>query len=624
MNQTTSSNLFVRIWCFFWNIISWIRISVLNILFLIVLFIVISAIVSAIPKPIDTKGPLLLAPSGQLVDQLSYQAPLSLLSQQEKAPETLLRDLIDTINHAALDERVTALILKLDDLNGGGISKMQELGQAIDYFKLQNKPVFVFSNNFNQQQYFLATYANDIYMHDMGSVAITGFALYRNYFKGLIDKLGVNVHVFKSGTFKDFVEPYIREDMSEASRNHNTEWITSLWQGYSEHIEIRRQLDKGSLDNAIKNYSQLLIDNQGDTALFALNFHLVDKIGSKQNLIDDFKARFGASKDPKKPFNFIDASSYQQELAIAKLQQPKGNIGLIVAAGNISDGEQPEGSIGGDSLSYLIRKARNDQDLKALVIRVDSGGGSAFASELIRQEIAETRNSGKPVYISMGSMTASGGYWLATGADQIWATPTTLTGSIGVFSIVPTVENTLTKVGITSDGLATSELAGIYQLDRPMSATAEQIFQLSVESIYQKFLQLCATARKTDIENIKKVAEGRVWLGHKALDLNLVDHLGSLNDVIAAIAKDAGIATPSIVLIERELSTTEQIVKNLMQTTQAYTGNIFKHSAGATTQWLKQLDAELDKNPLVALIQDQLATPQQQKVYAACPDCTIH
>ena len=577
------------------------------------------------PKPIDSKGPLLLAPSGQLVDQLSYQAPLNVLSQQDKAPETLLRDLIDTINTAALDDRVTALILKLDDLNGGGISKIQELGQAIDFFKLQNKPVFAYSNNFNQQQYFLASYANDIYMHDMGGVAITGFGLYRNYFKGLITKLGVNVHVFKSGTFKDFVEPYIREDMSEASRSHNTEWITALWQGYSEHIEARRQLDKGSLDNAVKNYGQMLIDNKGDTALLALNFHLVDKIGSKQSLIDDFKARFGASKDPQKPFNFIDAASYQQELAIAKLQQKKGNIGLIVAAGTISDGEQPEGSIGGDSLSQLIRKARDDKDLKAVVIRVDSSGGSAFASELIRQEIAATRDSGKPVYISMGSVSASGGYWLATGADQIWATPTTITGSIGVFSIVPTFENTLNKVGITSDGLATSELAGIYQLDRPMSATAEQIFQLSVESIYQKFLLLCANARKTNVQEIEKVAEGRVWLGQKAQALNLVDHLGSLNDVITAIAKDSSITTPSIVLIERDLSPTEAIIKSLMQTTKTYTGSaLFKQSTGATVRWLKQLDSELEKNPLAILIQDQLANSQQQKIYAACPDCSVH
>ena len=626
MSEAQQSHILVRVWRFFWRAITGFRTAILNLVFLVLLIVVISAVIESAPKPVTGPGPLFIAPSGVLVDQLSYEPPLAALSHQQKAAETLLNNLTSLINTAATDPRVTGLIIKLDDLQGGGMSKIGELGQAINNFKAQNKPVIAYSNMFNQQQYLLASYANTIYMHDMGTVAINGFGLYRNYFKGLIDKLGINVHVFKSGTFKDFVEPYIREDMSEPSRLHNQAWLTELWAGYSEQIETRRQLPVGSLDTYIKTFAQLLTISQGDTARLAADYKLVDRIGSKQQLIDQLIAQFQA--DPENPamFNYIDPLSYQQEIALKKMQQ-KGNIGLIVAAGTILDGEQPEGSIGGDTLSQLIRKARNNKDMQALVIRVDSGGGSAFASELIRQEIQETRKAGKPVFISMGSMAASGGYWLSTGADEIWATPTTLTGSIGVFSIIPTLEKTLNKIGITSDGIATSELAGLFQLDRPMTPAAEQVFQLGVDSIYQKFLRLCAEARQTSVESISQVAEGRVWLGSKALEHNLVDSLGSLDDVIAAIAEKNAIKKPVVQLIERDLSPMEEIVKNIMQNTHAQslignTAAYFNNTPSANI--INQLQQQFNQTPAAQIIADQLKQPAQTKTYAACTECTVH
>lgn len=624
--RSSKGNIFVRLWRFIWGTVSWLRVAVLNLIFIGLLVIFISAALDSAPTPIETPGPLFIAPAGTLVDQLSYESPLAALSGNNTPLETELRSLIVAINHAAYDSRITGLVIKLDDLGSAGISKLQELGQAIENFKTSNKPVIAYGNLLGQQQYYLASYANTIYIHDMGGVAITGFGLYRNYFKGLIDKLGINVHVFKSGTFKDFVEPYIRTDMSEPSRAHNKEWIESLWATYSGDIETRRGLSKGSLDSYIKNLPRLLNQHQGDTAKLAKDYQLVDKIGSKQSLLDDLKDQFGAHKKHDNVFHHISYHSYQQELALKALQE-KGNIGLIVAAGTIMDGEQPSGTIGGETLSKIIRKARNNNHLKALVIRVDSGGGSAFASELIRQEIEQTRQAGKPVVVSMGSMAASGGYWIATAADQIFATPTTLTGSIGVFSIIPTFEKTLNKIGVTSDGIATSELAGLFQLGKPMTPQAKQVFQLGVESVYHKFLTITAKARNSTIEDIQKVAEGRVWLGQTAQTLNLVDQTGSLNDAIAHASQLASLTAPKVQVIERELSPFEHIMKSLRLSTYA------QHISQAiipqnTSQMLwSHAAASVNQNAMAALIAQQLKTQTHNpfaspSVLALCPDCT--
>ena len=616
-NSTPSKNIFVRIWRFLWGAVSWLRIAMLNVIFLVVLFIVFSTVMESAPKPIEQPGPLFIAPSGILVDQLSYEPPLAALTG-DTPPETHLRSLIESIHRASTDNRVTGLIIKLNDLNGGGISKIQELGQAITAFKQSQKPVIAYGNFLDQQQYYLASYADTIFIHDMGGVAITGFGLYRNYFKGLIDKLGINVHVFKSGTFKDFVEPYIRTDMSEPSRAHNEAWITSLWQTYSNDVEQRRDLASGQLDNYIKKLPQLLSDAGGNSAKLAQDYKLVDEIGSKQALINYLIEQFGQSKDDSNMFNYINPLSYQHEIALEKFQQ-QGNIGLIVAAGNIMDGEQPEGSIGGDTLSQLIRKARNNKNLQALVLRVDSGGGSAFASELIRQEITETRAAGKPVFISMGSMAASGGYWLSAGADQIWATPTTLTGSIGVFSIVPTFESTIDKIGVTSDGVATSELAGLFHLDRPMSEQAKTVFQMGVESVYSKFLGIVADARNSSVDDIRKVAEGRVWLGEQALEHNLVDHLGSLEDAIAAVAQHANISRPVITLVERDLTPFEELLKNISLNTQATFPA--SNTNNVVNTLFNNMARQLNQDPLTQLLADQSKNVSQPKIYALCAEC---
>ncbi len=614
-------NFLIRIWRFFWGSITWLRIAVLNILFLIFLVVIVSAIMKSAPKPVSGSGPLLLAPSGRLVDQLSYEAPLNALTGNNKPNETLTIDLIDTIHHASVDDRVTGIILNLNDLMGGGISKIEEVGQAITHFKNTGKPVIAYSDSYDQQQYLLASYANTIHMHDMGNVAITGFGLYRNYFKTLIDKLGINVNVFRSGTFKDFVEPYIRTDMSAASREHNQEWITALWASYSNSIEQRRGLDEGSISQYVTNIGTLMAKHDGDVAALALDYQLVDSIGSKQTLIHTLGRQFGYAKDNTQMFHYISQFDYQQELAIKGLQA-KGNIGLIVAAGNIMDGDQPAGTIGGDSLSHLIRKARDNSAIKALMIRVDSGGGSAFASEVIRQEIEATRDSGKPVFISMGSVAASGGYWLATAADQIWATQSTITGSIGVFSIIPTFEQTLDKIGVNNDGFATSDVAGLFRLERKMTPQSQAVFQTSVDSIYRKFLKLSADSRKTTVDEIKKVAEGRVWLGTQAIGINLVDELGSLQDAIQALAAYAKIDDPAVIRIEKDLSPAEQIMRSLMMGANSILPKSFWTKSSGFS-FFASAQSLLDKEPMVRVLKEQMNNSSNPDIYALCTDCKI-
>lgn len=617
--STSQPNFVIRAWRFFWNAISWLRIILINVAFIVFLIIIVNTLIESAPEPIEKPGALLLAPAGLLVDQLTYTPPINALTGNDGPPETLLREHIEIVKRASSDERITGLVIKLNDLQGGGISKINELGEAIEQFKQTGKPVIAYGDLLDQQQYLLASFADEIFIHDMGGVGITGFALYRNYFKQLIDKVGVNVHVFKSGTFKDFVEPYIREDMSAPSREHNEAWIGALWQYYSENIETRHQLDPGTLDNYINSLPEALAQFDGNSAQLAKEKHLVDHIGSKQQLIDFLAEKFGKG-DKKRPFNFIATAQYQQEMLLDQLQHT-GNIGLIVASGNIIDGEQPEGAIGGETLSHLIRQARENNDLKALVIRVDSGGGSAFASELIRQEIEITRKMGKPVFISMGSIAASGGYWLSTAGTEIWATPSTLTGSIGVFSIIPTFENTLGKVGVTSDGTQTHPLAGIFHLDRPMTEQAKTVFQMAVNGIYHKFLSITAEARQSDIETIKKHAEGRVWLASDAAERNLIDHLGSLDDVINAAAKAADIANPRVKLVERELSPVEQLVRNFMQN--ASTHWDLDGSQAQPHQAMLLFNRAVKDSMILQALLNNPSVHQAPQVLALCPSCDI-
>ena len=561
----------------------WFRATVFNLLFIGLILIIAIAMLSSPKLTVPENSALHLVPTGILVDQLNYQpSALDLFDRGSGLPgETRVCDLVKAIDDAAKDDRISGMVLQLDYLIGGGLSKMLEIGHALEKFKATGKAIIATSENYSQQQYFLASYADEIVLQELGSVLIHGFGVYRNYFLEAEQKLALDVHVFRVGTFKDAVEPFLRNDMSEPSKLHNRQWLDELWHSYVDNIERHRNLSEGALESYISDLgkadsgdiSSLLNDNSNN-ALLAKTHGLVDHVMTLPQLRQFLSARFGIDKKTQN-FKRITHGHYLAASAMAAKSPPfsQQTIGLIVATGNIVDGEQPKGAIGGDSLAALIRTARDDDSLSALVLRIDSGGGSVFASEVIRQEILSTRQAGLPVYISMGSVAASGGYWVATAGDEIWATPETITGSIGVFGVLPNVSRSLNRLGVSSDGIGTSAMADIFHPDRPLANEAKAFFQHSVNNIYRHFIHIVADTRSLSVEQAHALAQGRVWTGAQAKKLGLVDELGNLSQVIEHVAQKHGLDDYSIKEIEQPLSTQEQLLLALDEMMQGVVGD---------------------------------------------------
>ncbi len=440
---------------------------------------------------------------------------------------------------------------------------MNEIGQALENFKQSGKKIIAVSDNYSQEQYYLASFANEIYLHDMGVVEITGYGRYMNYYKTALDKLGVTIHAFRSGKYKDYLEPYLRDDMSAESREHNEQWIGELWANYTGNIEQRRQLPPGSINDYVNNLDAHMALTEGDSAKLAVEKALVDKIQTRQETVQMLVDAIGKS-DEGHWYKGVGVKSYLADNR-KHMNPEKNKVAVIPAVGSIVDGHQPDGAIGSESMVELLQQVKEDHDVKALVIRIDSGGGSAFASEIIRSEIIKLREKKIPIYISMGSVAASGGYWIATAGDKIWAQPTTITGSIGVFGAFPTLENSLKKIGISTDGVGTTELAGTMRLDRPLSEKASKIVQQSVDSIYQRFITLVADTRKQDKSAIHEIAQGHVWTGTKAKEIGLVDELGTLKDAIAAVAQEAQLESYQVEVVKPPLSPKEEFLRSLAE-----------------------------------------------------------
>ncbi|WP_460226279.1 signal peptide peptidase SppA [Aurantivibrio infirmus] len=561
MNSQTSAGPIRKIFSFIGGTINWFRIVVINLVFLMILILIISALTGGGLEPIPDKAPLRLQISGMLVDQRGYVDPLGevLSSVQGGTSETVVREVIQAIDAGAKDDRVSALILDLQFFGGGGISKLEEIGEALLEFKTTGKEVIATSDLYLQNQYYLASYADRVYLNPMGSVLLLGYGSYRNYYKEALDKLDVNMHIFRVGEFKDAVEPYTRNDMSDESREHNSQWINQLWGIYTSRVETQRQLPTDAINDYINNYGNHLANVNGDAAQLALSSRLVDKLATRDDIRKEFIEEFG--QDKKGSYLAIDYKNYIAHLNL-KPSLAKNKIGLIVARGTIYDGKQQPGNIGSETLSLLIRQAR-EKNVDALVLRIDSGGGSAFASEIIRNEITAMQNANIPVVVSMGSVAASGGYWIAANADEIWATPTTLTGSIGVFSMIPTLENSLDKLGVSTDGIGTTELSNAMRIDMPLSDATAQVLQQNADFIYSRFIGLVAEGRGKDPAAVDNIAQGRVWSGISAQEFGLVDKLGYLDDAIEAAANKINSEDYSVELIEQTLSPFEQFVQQL-------------------------------------------------------------
>ena len=524
--------------------INLVRLLIINLVFFGLLFVLLLLLTAGVAgsrmqRTLQNDSVLVIKPQGKLVEQYSIeplQRALAGLSG-ETPGQVQLRDLVGAIDAAAKDQRITRILLLPNELQGGGFAALHEVGAALDRFRAAGKPVIVWAVNLDQSQYYLAAHADRLLVDPQGGVMLTGLANYRLFYKDLLDKLGVDVHLFRVGEFKSAAEPYILDHASAESKEADSYWMGGLWDGYLAEVAALRKLDPAVLRDDIDNLPAHIASTGGDLAQLALNQHLVDGLATRAALITMMRKE-GVPADRKgHSFRQVDLGQYAASLSAGDLFAP--GVAVVVAEGEISGGKQSPGSIGGESTAALIRSAREDRKTKALVLRVNSPGGEVYAAEQIRREIELTRTAGIPVVVSMGDVAASGGYWIAMNANRIFAQPNTITGSIGIFGMYYTVPNTLAKFGIQSDGVGTGPMAGAFDITRPLDPKVGAVIQAIINKGYHDFVGNVAKARGKSYESIDAIAQGRVWTGQQALERGLVDQLGGLD---AAVADAASLA----------------------------------------------------------------------------------
>lgn len=526
---------------FLWRVLDGLR-KVLHLILLLVLFgAVIGALHTSIPI-VPRHAALVLNPQGRIVEQLSGDAFERTLSKAsgEGDPETLLRDILEALRAAAQDKRIELVVLDVSEMSGAGLSKLQEIGAALRAFKSSGKRIVAVGEAYDQAQYYLAAHADEVYLDPLGIVLVDGFDYYRTFFKDALDKLAVDVNVFRAGTHKSFTETFTRRDMSAEEREEAMMWLNSLWNAYQADVTAARKLQPGALAAYAAQIASLVKGAQGDTAKVAFAQGLVTGLKTRDQVYDDLITIVGED-DATHSFRGVDLDDYLAAVRSEEVLKrgSRNKVGVVVAAGMMLDGEQPPGTVGADTASKIIRDARFDDEVKAVVVRVDSPGGSMYAAEEIYRELRSLREAGKPVIVSMSSVAASGGYYIATGADEIWANPTTITGSIGVFVALPTFQGTLAKLGLNVDGVGTTPLSGDFRLDRPLGPAAREILQSGVEHAYGVFLDRVAQSRKKTPEEIDVVAQGHVWAGSDAHARGLIDAMGNLEEAVKAAARRA-------------------------------------------------------------------------------------
>jgi protease-4 len=545
---------------FFWRALDATRRTVLNLLFLLVLLIVLFAWLAGGSKALAPKTALVLNLRGTLVEQSGGNVRDALVANlRGDAKRTVqLRDVLTVLDNAARDPNISSVLLMLDELDAPGLAVLHEVGQGIDRVKAAGKPVIAWGGNFDQRQYLIASHANEIYLHPMGMVNIKGFGKYRNYYRDALDKIGVTVNLMKVGTYKSFAEPYIGNAPSAAAAEAEAYLYNALWAGYTDEVEKNRKMPAGAVMHTINDLPKLIEGANGDIAKLAVSVKLVDALKTRDE-VRELMIKRGERDAEGKTFRQV---SFEDYLARNRPKRFGNAVAVVVAAGDIVDGEGGPGSVGGLSTSAMIRKAREDKQVKAIVLRVDSPGGSAYASELIRRELELTRAAGKPVVVSMGNVAASGGYWISMAADEVIADPGTITGSIGVFSILPTAEKVVDKLGIHTAGAPTTWLADAYNPLRPLDPRYAQVIQSAVNHIYSEFTSKAALARNTTAEKIDAVGQGRVWTGAQAKDRGLVDRLGSFGDALTSAAKRAKLpAGYRVAYVERDASPFEHVLE---------------------------------------------------------------
>jgi protease IV len=552
-----------------WRALDATRRTVFNLLFLLLLIVFLWALFGGGARPLASKTTLVLDLKGQLVEEHSGSVAESLAAGVggETRKTVQLRDLLTVLDAAARDPDINGVLLQLDQLDFGGLASLHEFAAAVDRVKAAGKPVVAWGAGYDQKRYLVAAHASEVYVHPMGTVMIEGFGHYRNYYRDALDKLGVTVNLMKVGTYKSFAEPYIGNGPSQAAVEADTYLYKGLWDSYTAEVEKMRKLSRGALAKTIDELPQLMTQAGGDAAKVALAVGWVDGLKTRDE-VRSLLAKRGAYDSRIKSFRQVSFNDY---LARHPQKLLGDAVGVIVAEGDITDGNGGSGVIGGLSTANLIRQARNDDQVKALVLRINSPGGSAFGSELIRRELELTRLAGKPVVVSMGDVAASGGYWISMASDEVIADPGTVTGSIGVFAILPTADKVVEKLGVHTAGVTTTWLADAYNPLRPLDPRFAQLVQSSIGHIYSEFTSKAALARKTSADKIDAVGQGRVWTGSQAKERGLVDTLGSYRDALRSAARRANLGDSyRVAYIERPTSPFERFLQKVGVSTEQF------------------------------------------------------
>ncbi|WP_145599818.1 signal peptide peptidase SppA [Yersinia frederiksenii] len=527
-----------------WRLLNFVREFILNLFLILLILVGVGIYLQFQSKPAEpVKGALLVNLSGVVVDQPAVNNKLRQLgrellgSSSNRLQENSLFDIVETIRLAKTDNNITGLVLSLSDFTGADQPSLQYIGKALREFRDTGKPIYAIGDSYNQTQYYLASFANKIYLSPQGAVDLHGFASNNLYYKSLLEKLKVTTNIFRVGTYKSAVEPMIRDDMSPAAREADSRWIGGLWQNYLTAVSANRQLTPEQLFPGAAGVISGLQAADGSPAQYALTSKLVDQLASRPEMETELVKTFGWDKK-NNDFNYVSIYDYQPTPAPQQGEQ----IAVLFANGAIMDGPQTPGNVGGDALASQIRQARLDPKIKAVILRVNSPGGSVSASELIRSELAALRAANKPLVVSMGGMAASGGYWISTPANYIIANPSTLTGSIGIFGVINTFQNSLESIGVHTDGVATSPLANV-SMTKDLPPEFSQLMQINIENGYKTFIDLVATSRHKTPEQIDQIAQGHVWIGMDAKNNGLVDQLGDFDDAVKKVAELAKLKT---------------------------------------------------------------------------------
>lgn len=607
-----------------WNTINFTRRLVLNLLFLLLLpvlaLVLLAALFGGRLTPLESRTTLVFAPEGRLVEQYTCDAlsrSLAHATHSKDCQEVRLRDALSALHAARTDKRIERVVVDLQDMEPSGFASLREVGAALAAVRAAGKQVVAYGDSFSQGQYLLAAQANEIYLDPMssGGVMLDGLASYRQFFHtALQDKLGVDVHLFKVGTFKSAAEPYILDAASPASKEADLYWMGDIWQRMLADIGKARGIDPALLSNYANTLPDEVSAAHGDLAQLALQQKLVTGLKTQEEVDTLLTQRGVADDNADGGYRQVTLDAYLQHINRALPQaDSRPQVAVVVAEGEIAGGKLPAGKVGGESTSALLRQARDDDDVKAVVLRVNSPGGEVFASEQIRREVAALKTAGKPVVVSMGDVAASGGYWISMNADRIYADPSTITGSIGIFGLFPTLDRSLDKLGVHTDGVATAKYAGAFDLTRSLDPGVATTVQAVIEKGYRDFTGRVANARGKSVEQIDSIAQGRVWSGAQAKDRGLVDAFGSLGDAVADAASRAKLGKPDAWqtrYIEDSTTPLSQLLGGMLQSRAGIA--LLQHSGSAELL----LARHVQEQPVFRFVQDALAKPGNQRVKA--------